>query len=220
MAGGLITRTGAARTRGIAGRRAVTVWLPVLLGASLGLAGCLAVPRFYAEPGPRALRQATARPETGARPLHLTVEVRLHSNAGARASERPLQATVAALLRSGRVSRLVASPEGVDRLRVVVTHRVGAADVAGAVAQGLATGLTFGAIGARTADTFVFTAVYTPAGGEPVHKEYRRAVYAVFGNRSGPRSAPALSSFDEAFDRVMEAFVLMLLHDLHTDARL
>jgi hypothetical protein len=194
-----------------------TAWLPGLLGLGLVLGGCLGAPRFYAEPTP-GHPSRTLAPPSSARPLHLTVEA--PGRAGDALASRVSRTVTIALLRSGRVSALAPSPDGVDHLAVTVAHPVGAGAIAGAVAQGSLTGLTFGAIGARTADTFVFTALYTPAGGEPVRKEYRRAVYGVIGNRAGPKGAPALSSFDEALDRVIEDVVLTLLRDLDAEAGL
>jgi len=198
-------------------RIARAAWLPALLGLTLGLGGCLRAPRFYAEvtpghPGPGP----TLAPPAAARPLHLTVEA--PGRSGDALASRVLRPVTLALLRSGRVSALAASPDGVDRLRVTVTHPLGAGAIAGAVTQGFLTGLTFGAIGTRTGDTFVLTAVYTPAGGEAVQKEYRRTVYGTIGNRGGPKGAPALSSFDEALDRVIEDFVQSLVRDLQVEA--
>lgn len=186
----------------------------VAVALGLSLAGCGSGPRFYVGPTVPAASQEELKPRPDRGQLYLTVAAR-----GSVANEYlATRAAAAALLRSGQFSEFVPSPEGVDQLAIVIVNKVGPGDLGGAFVGGMVTGLTYGAIGVRVKNRYVFTATYTSAAGELIRKEYRSAIYMTI-NRSGPKGSVEVSQGD-AFEQMVEGFVLGLLRDLRAEQRL
>ncbi len=184
----------------------VTMWATV----TIGLTGCLGLPRSYVDPGVPRVTYADVAPLAEGRAVHLTVEFQRFGKPHAQLSGQVLGKTVRVFLESGAFTRFSTADDDAGRLSIVVNN-VG--NVGSAVAQGIGTGLTFGLIGANVTDEYILTATYTPAGGEPFRKEGRHALHTVMGNRKIPAGQPVLSP-EEAFDRVLEQLLLSLLRDL------
>lgn len=82
--------------------------------------------------------------------------------------------------------------------------------------SGYATGFSFGAVGTRTLDRYIITAVYEVEGAQPITKEYRHAIHATVGNARGPKGLKSMTVSD-AFDVVVEQVVLLFLYDLQQE---
>lgn len=119
-------------------------------------------------------------------------------------------------------SKLFASvndkPTGdVDRLEIVLDN---VADLGDAAGQGARTGVTFGAVGSKVTDGYVFTATFRRVGKDPVTKVYRHAIHSTVGNAEGPPGLVPEESIRAAFDKVVEGLVLNLLLDLQKEEQL
>ena len=105
----------------------------------------------------------------------------------------------------------------VDRLEIVLDN---VADIGDAAGQGARTGATFGAVGSKVTDGYVFTATFRRVGKDSVTKVYRHAIHSTIGNAEGPPGLVPEESVRAAFDKVVEGLVLNLLLDLQKEEQL
>jgi hypothetical protein len=82
--------------------------------------------------------------------------------------------------------------------------------------SGVATGLTFGAVGTNATDRYIISVAYQRVDGKSVAKEYRRELYTGIGNAQYP-SGVKLMTMDEAVNTMFEQVVLQLVKDLQHD---
>jgi len=105
----------------------------------------------------------------------------------------------------------------VDRLEIVLDN-VG--DLGDAAGKGALTGVTFGAVGSKVTDGYLFTATFRRVGKDPVTKVYRHAIHSTVGNAEGPPGLVPEESIRAAFDKVVEGLVLNMLLDLQKEEQL
>lgn len=82
--------------------------------------------------------------------------------------------------------------------------------------SGYVTGLSMGAVGAKTHDPYILTASYSIEGRDAIKREYRHSIYGMIGGGGFGKGVKTMS-VDEAFDQVVEDFVLRFLKDLQTE---
>ena len=102
------------------------------------------------------------------------------------------------------------------RLEIVVNN---IADIGSAEGKGFGTGLTLGLAGSEIVDRYEMTAIYTPAGGLPIKKIYKHAIYSTIGAHSAPAGMEPVS-IEDAFDQVVEDMLLNFLRDLQKNGDL
>ncbi len=105
----------------------------------------------------------------------------------------------------------------VDRLEIVLDN-VG--DLGDAAGKGALTGVTFGAVGSKVTDGYLFTATFRRVGKDPVTKVYRHAIHSTVGNAEGPPGLVPEESIRAAFDKVVAGLVLNMLLDLQKEEQL
>jgi len=168
----------------------------------------------YLDPHFPKVTHSDIPPITDPRPLHLRVEFQPLGKPNLRASLKALGKTSKILLESKLFSELTLV-EDVNRLSIVMSS---AADP-NELAKGVGMGLTLGLIGESVTNDYLFTATYTPVGKESIKKEYRRTTHTNLGLNKRPEGLQAMSP-QEAFDKVLEEFVLSLLRDLRAEGHL
>ena len=92
--------------------------------------------------------------------------------------------------------------------------------LAGAVTQGIFSGLTFGLIGTKVTDDYVVTAVYREQGGEASQQEYEWGLISTSGIIHGGAEGEKYKSSDDAFGRMVEQVVLRIVSDLQGSGKL
>ena len=93
--------------------------------------------------------------------------------------------------------------------------------LAGAYAAGMFSGLTFGAVGTKITDPYIFTAKFRNPAGETVTKEYKYGITSTSGLiHGGVKGVEPKNSTEDAFRAVLEQFIFSWLKDLQQQGNL
>jgi len=88
---------------------------------------------------------------------------------------------------------------------------------AGAIGQGVLSGLTLGLIGTKVTDNYVCTATLTK-NGESAAKEYKYGLISTSGLIvSGVEGVEARGRIDDAFEEILDQFLLKCVADFRKD---
>jgi hypothetical protein len=121
------------------------------------------------------------------------------------------------LLASGAVKEVLARPDPALPLLHVELNNVG--DTGAAVGKGIGTGLTFGLVGSRVTDGYVFTAILKRPGQPDLQKIYNHAIHTTIGNKKGPEGLEPMTT-QLAFEKVVEGLVLNMVKDFQAEGAL
>lgn len=92
---------------------------------------------------------------------------------------------------------------------------------AGALAQGVVSGLTLGLIGVKVTDNYVCTATLTQKNGKEVAKDYKYAITSTSGLIvSGVEGVPPKEKIEDAFSDILDHFLLLSISDFQKDGNL
>jgi hypothetical protein len=151
-------------------------------------------------------------------PVALTVEFHRNGQPATLGVSTAKEAVRTVVEKSKLFTSVNDKPTGdVDRLEIVLDN-VG--DLGDAAGKGALTGVTFGAVGSKVTDGYLFTATFRRVGKDPVTKVYRHAIHSTVGNAEGPPGLVPEESIRAAFDKVVEGLVLNLLLDLQKEEQL
>jgi formaldehyde-activating enzyme involved in methanogenesis len=104
-------------------------------------------------------------------------------------------------------------------LKVIMNNVYDATD--GALAKGVASGLTFGLIGVKVTDNYVCTATLTQKSGKEVAKDYKYAITSTSGLIvSGVEGVPPKERIEDAFSDILDHFLLKCVSDFQKDGNL
>lgn len=111
-----------------------------------------------------------------------------------------------------RASGVVIPTTGPTDLGIKVTCN-NVADMGGAAAKGLGTGLTLGLAGTAVTDFYQVTIEFRQ-GGELISKRYDHAIHTTIGNKAPPVQGVMATSAPNAFSGVVEDVILQFLKEM------
>lgn len=186
--------------------------IPLLLGLTLGLSGCISS-RTFVDPsyGKVGYGDLARRAE----PLKLRLVTQFQRNGQPLPGADPvLREQVERVL---RVSGLVVPAAEADgELRVTLNN---IADLGAARAAGFGTGLTFGLAGNVITDAYEMQIVVNRGGKAVTKSGLKHALHTAVGNATLPAGVEVMSA-DAAFARVVEQMLLNALQDLQKGGEL
>jgi hypothetical protein len=194
---------------------------PHLLVLGLGVmlltqCGCLQV-RSYVDPKLSRASFGDLQPCVSPLPLEVAFEFQVNGKSNTSATESLRPQMVHALFGSGLFLTVLSnSSSNGAQLHIVLNDR---GSIGGAITKGIVTGLTFGGIGSRVTDAYLFTATYQSPGKQPVTKTYEHAIHTTIGLKKGPEGLLPRAP-NAAVSEVLEQLTLNLLHDLQSDGAL
>lgn len=178
--------------------------IAIVAGAA---SGCISH-KSYVDPSVQAGTYETVARQND--PLRLRIESKFLRNGEAlpKADSMLHDAVERTLRGSGTVLPMSESGDGVFS---VTLNNI--ADLGGAVAQGVGTGLTFGLAGTTVVDRYEMTVSITARGKTVNRSGVRHALYTAIGNTSTPEGVKVMSPA-EAFQKVVESMLLSVLRDM------
>lgn len=185
-----------------------------LVVALAALTGCTGIQGYYVmEEGPPATYADLAAPAD--RPsVRVVFQFQSNGSTSDLISNRYRPQVERVLRQTGlfREVRSDAAPTDAE-LRIVMNNR--REGIGGAVAQGVFSGLTFGLIGTRVSDHYVFEASYARAGGPPIARSSERELVSTSGLiKRGVSDVPNRGSVDRALEIMIEQELLGFLDAL------
>lgn len=181
-----------------------------LLAASLLSTGCISV-KSYVDPALPKVEYAQIKPAANKYPVQLLFEFQSKDSTNFSATKALRPHFVAVLERSNLFSQVVAEQSTAERKLYVTVKNFPVTE--DAMAKGFGTGLTFGLVGSLVTDGYAMDAIYQRPGRQEVRKTYRHALHSTIGNADGPAGLQPMTVQD-GVNKVMEEFMLNLLHDL------
>lgn len=185
--------------------------LPIIVGfliLAITVSGCFTL-KAYVDPGLRSVSYTDFKSTDKGPVLGVLVEFQRDGETFPTVTGDAREIVLRVLNQSKLFSNVLSGTVGSEvQLKVVINNTGG--ETRG---SGTATGLTLGAVGTATTDNYIITTTYEDSGVEPITQEYRHAIHATLGNKKGPAGLESMT-IDEAFDKVVEQVILLLLYDL------
>lgn len=188
-------------------------WICVIVVLMLvTVSGCFKNVVSYVDPsfqkiGFSDLRSAQSRPSVG-----VLVEFQRAGKSFPECTGDTRKAVIQVLQRSNLFASISSGVVGTDaRMEIIINNAEGKTKGSGYV-----TGLTMGAIGAIAHDPYILTASYSIEERDAIKREYRHSVCSMIGGSGFGKDVKTMS-VDEAFNQVVEDFVLRFLKDLQTE---
>ena len=176
------------------------------------LTGCVAM-KSYVDPQYRSATYMNLAPAKEPKPVVVDVSFQMNG----KEDKRLRQLARSRVTKVLRGSRLFYEPDTQNiqagKLNIVINN-VG--NIGAAVGKGIATGLTLGLVGSEVVDGYEMRAVYTPAEGSPLTKNYKHAIHSIVGLHSAPAGMEPVA-IQVAFEQVVEDMLLNFLRDLQRE---
>jgi hypothetical protein len=191
----------------------IQAWVPIILAALLS-SGCISTHSYVDPSGHHASFNDLQRVSP---PYQLVVRVQYELNGQERA--RAVHSLQDHAERSLRASGVAVPYDGTGTSAgelLIVANDVGS--IAGAVAKGFGTGLTFGLVGSQVTDAFEITMRLTQ-GSSVIEHKYNHALISTVGLHSAPPGLTPVSPSD-GFNQITDDVLLNFLKDVQAEGRL
>ncbi len=180
---------------------------------NISLTGCLSI-KSYVDPAfPKATYDDVKKRSEPLR-LKLVVEFQRNGEHFPKA-DSTLRDDVDRVLRASGI--ITPTSEGQDGQIKVVMNNIGA--VGGAVAKGVATGLTLGLVGSTVTDAYEMDVTINVKGKELHRPAVKHALHTAIGNTSTPEGVEVMPP-STAFGRVVEQMLLHILREFQQSGEL
>ena len=199
-----------------------SAWFRMLvLGAILaGMAGCTNI-RSYYPIVPHSEVSCPSTQEAGNKPtVALRWEFQTDGKPRQAVTDKWAPHVKGVLSKIGVFSQVNTSGEPSDYTLNVTMNNV-VDSYAGAIAQGVLSGLTLGLIGTKVTDVYACTAILTSQSGKGTTVEYKYGVTSTSGLIvSGVEGVLPRKQLDDAFTVILDQFLFKSITDLQKDGRL